>query len=367
MPNDTATKLPAIVPQSPVMPLDAMQRLAESVAKSGMFGIKTPDQALVLMSIAQAEGRHPALAARDYHIIQGAPAKKAEAMARDFLSAGGKIEWHQLDDDSADATFSHPAGGSVRICWDQARVTKAGLGSNPMHKKYPRQMLRSRAVSEGVRTVWPMATSGMYVPEEVTEFARTPIDVTPRADLDRFAAPAAMDPETGEIIDVAEPVDIVRAAHEEAARGTDAFRALWKTLGVSERKLLRPDIAEYQRVAADADARAATDRDDGDDPFGLQPLPAETPNSPAAAAGEPRDLLGAPPAENLTIPLVRNPQPADLGYFARQLLALIAEGPPTAQRIARIRASNEDGLLKLKAGAVAQYDEIMAKLHERGQ
>jgi hypothetical protein len=27
-------------------------------------------------------------------------------------------------------------------------------------------MLRSRVVSEGVRTLWPLATSGMYVPEE---------------------------------------------------------------------------------------------------------------------------------------------------------------------------------------------------------
>jgi uncharacterized protein YbbK (DUF523 family) len=38
-----------------------------------------------------------------------------------------------------------------------------------MWKKYPRQMLRSRVVSEGVRTVCPGATSGMYVPEEVQD------------------------------------------------------------------------------------------------------------------------------------------------------------------------------------------------------
>ena len=31
-------------------------------------------------------------------------------------------------------------------------------------------MLRSRVVSEGIRTTCPMATSGMYVPEEVQEF-----------------------------------------------------------------------------------------------------------------------------------------------------------------------------------------------------
>lgn len=155
-----------------------MQRLADSIARSRLFGMQNSDQALVLMSISQAEGRHPALAARDYDIIQGRPAKKAEAMQRDFMAAGGKIEWHKLSDTEADATFSHPMGGTIRIDWNMERATKAGLGSKDMWKKYPRQMLKARVVSEGVRTVFPTATSGMYVPEEVDDF-REPIDVTP--------------------------------------------------------------------------------------------------------------------------------------------------------------------------------------------
>jgi hypothetical protein len=44
--------------------------MASAIAKSGLFGMKTPDQALALMLIAQAEGMHPAIAARDYHVIQ---------------------------------------------------------------------------------------------------------------------------------------------------------------------------------------------------------------------------------------------------------------------------------------------------------
>ena len=144
-------------------------RVAEAVAKSGLFGIKTPDQALALMMIAQAEGRHPALAARDFDIIQGRPAKKAEAMMRDFMEAGGKVEWHALTDEVADATFSHQQGGSVRITWDMKRAQAAGLGGKDNWKKFPRQMLRSRTVSEGVRTIWPMATSGMYEPGEAAD------------------------------------------------------------------------------------------------------------------------------------------------------------------------------------------------------
>ncbi len=187
---------------TPALTLGDMERLAESIAESGLFSIKTKQQALVLLAISQAEGRHPALAARDYDIIQNRPAKKAEAMMRDFLESGGKVEWHTLDDANADATFSHPAGGTVRIAWNMERVKNAGLLGKDNYKKYPRQMLRSRCVSEGVRTVCPMATSGMYVPEEVADFEpRKPIDVTPPKPV--AMSPATIepphDPETGEI------------------------------------------------------------------------------------------------------------------------------------------------------------------------
>ena len=150
-----------------------LERFAIAIAQSGLFGIKTAPQALALMLIAQAEGRHPALAARDYDIIGGRPSKKAEAMLRDFFDASGRVEWHALDDTIADATFSHPAGGSVRIVWDMNRARTAELGGKDNWKKFPRQMLRSRTVSEGVRTVWPLATSGFYEPGEVGEVVVT--------------------------------------------------------------------------------------------------------------------------------------------------------------------------------------------------
>ena len=159
----------------PSFDFNDLERIATAIARGGLFGSKDPYAVLTLCMLAQAEGQHPAVVFRDYHLISGKPAKKAEAMQRDFLAAGGKIEWHELTDDCCDATFSHPQGGSARISWDKARVKQAQLGSNAMHTKYPRQMLRSRVISEGVRTVFPGATSGMYVPEEVADFA----DVTP--------------------------------------------------------------------------------------------------------------------------------------------------------------------------------------------
>lgn len=168
-----------LVPVSP-MTVSDVEKIAGAIAKGGLFGSKDPYAVLTLCLLAQAEGQHPAVVFRDYHIISGKPAKKAEAMLRDFINAGGKIEWHELSDTIADATFSHPSGGSARISWDHERAKTAQIAGNAMYKKYPRQMLRSRTVSEGVRTVYPGATSGLYVPEEVSGFDDRPVvDITP--------------------------------------------------------------------------------------------------------------------------------------------------------------------------------------------
>ena len=181
----------------PTYAVTDIERMARAFAASKLFGVQNPEQALALCLVAQAEGRHPASAAQDYHIISGRPAKKADAMLRDFLAAGGKVEWHELSDEKADATFSHPGGGSARIDWTMDRAKAAGI-NNPMWKKYPRQMLRSRTVSEGVRTVCPGATSGMYVPEEVQDIVH---DQTPRMAPETPPADPAMEGEFAPIIE----------------------------------------------------------------------------------------------------------------------------------------------------------------------
>lgn len=149
-----------------------MEKLAISIAKSKLFGIKTPEEALSLMAIAQAEGLHPAIAARDYHVIQGRPSLKADAMLSRFQASGGKVEWHAYTDDCCDATLSHPQGGTVRVMWDMARVKKAEISNSAMYKKYPRNMLRARVISEGIRTIYPGVCVGVYTPEEVDAFEK---------------------------------------------------------------------------------------------------------------------------------------------------------------------------------------------------
>ena len=73
---------------SNIITVSEVERMANAVAKSGLFGVKNVEQAMALMLIAQAEGMHPAIAARDFHVIQGRPALKADAMLARFQAAG---------------------------------------------------------------------------------------------------------------------------------------------------------------------------------------------------------------------------------------------------------------------------------------
>jgi hypothetical protein len=151
-----------------------MDQMAGAIAASGLFGMKDKNSVLALMAVAQAEGLHPATAARDFHIIQGRPALKADAMLARFQNAGGKVDWEVYTDEKVTGIFSHPNGGSLAVTWTIEQATKIGLvkpGSG--WQKFPRAMLRSRCISEGIRSVFPGSVTGFYSPEEVADFEPT--------------------------------------------------------------------------------------------------------------------------------------------------------------------------------------------------
>ena len=175
--------------QAPVVyRFDEMRQMAEAIAASGLFGMREPTQALALMLVAQAEGLHPATAAQEYDLIQGKACRKTHSVLARFQAAGGKVDWHELTDEAAIATFSHPSGGSVKIDWtiDRAKKTKVwnkkkeayeALADRDMYRNYPRAMLRARCIAEGVRAVFPGAIGGMLVAEEAYDAPER--DITP--------------------------------------------------------------------------------------------------------------------------------------------------------------------------------------------
>lgn len=166
--------------------INDMQSMAVAIARSQLFGIQNPDQALALMLIAQAEGLHPAVAARDYSIIKGRPALKADAMLARFQSTGGKVEWADYTDQKVTGVFVHPASPKpVSISWSMEMAKAAGLATKDVWKQYPRAMLRARVISEGVRTCYPGASVGVYTPEEIQDFDAKPATKEVSAEVEK--------------------------------------------------------------------------------------------------------------------------------------------------------------------------------------
>lgn len=161
---------------SPI-PVSDIEKMASAITRSGLFGIKSQEQAVALMLIAQAEGKHPASVAAEYDIIQNRPALKSHAALARFQQAGGKIQWTSRTDDKAAAKFSHPSGGEVEITWTMDRAKAAGLTGKQNWKTYPAQMLSCRVVAEGVRAVFPACLNGTYLVEEVQDFDTKPIRI----------------------------------------------------------------------------------------------------------------------------------------------------------------------------------------------
>lgn len=235
---------------SNIIPFDAIEKMADAVTASKLFGVSTKDQALALMLIAQAEGMHPATAARDYHVINGRPTLKADTMLARFMSAGGSVEWIEYTEKKCEAKFSHPQGGSVKVAWtiEQAskimnKVYKQGvcvgqtsLTDKDVWKQYPRQMLRSRVISEGIRTIFPGVAVGVYTPEEAEDFHEQPKHV------------AAKIIESNPIDQSDEKIAaLLKESTESLEKGFYKCKSWIWTLNSEERELLKkPAFAEWR-------------------------------------------------------------------------------------------------------------------------
>jgi hypothetical protein len=172
--------------------LDTMERMADWFVKSRLFGIETKEQAVSLMMLCQAEGIHPAIALRDYHIIKGRHCMKADTMLARFQQAGGVIEWKDYTDTKCAALFSHPVHcpKPVLVDWTIERAKQAGITGKDNWRNYPRQMLRARVISDGIKTTFPIGSIGIYTPEELQDIDDAPKTMKPAVSMPKAVVDA---------------------------------------------------------------------------------------------------------------------------------------------------------------------------------
>ena len=157
-------------------PIQAIEKMGEMIWASGMFGCVKPEQGMVLAMQCLAEGKAPLELAKTYHIIEGKLTMRADAMLGRYLTTGGKVKWLVRSDTEVRAIWSKD-GNDVEIASTMeefknngiALSAKGGLKDN--WRKFPKQMLTARNVSEAVRLLAPQIISGIYTPEEVSDFS----------------------------------------------------------------------------------------------------------------------------------------------------------------------------------------------------
>lgn len=163
-------------PEWTIVGRDEMRELAAAAAGSGYFpGIKTVDQALTLMALCRSEGLDPMQAVRRYHIIEGRPVMRSDAMQAEFQRQGGRIVWLRFDNAACEAMFHHPIhapeGVKVGFSIEDARI--AGLSDRPTWRRHPANMLRARVVTNGVRMILPGVVVGIYTEDEILDVVAT--------------------------------------------------------------------------------------------------------------------------------------------------------------------------------------------------
>ena len=156
--------------------INELNSVACTVAKSGLFGAKSPEQAYVAIATGMELGLKPMQALRNITVIQGKPTFSADgafAVVRSHPEYGG-IEWIKQDAQEASCKITRVSkGGQLKETFvgsfSMKEAAAAGLANKDNWKHYPARMLRARALSFACRDAFPDVLNGLYTPEEIRE------------------------------------------------------------------------------------------------------------------------------------------------------------------------------------------------------
>lgn len=190
LPVSTGTELvllPSPRPASQPVAWDAELQGAQYLLKSGLcpVALKTPEAVLFVVLAGRDLGLSPVASLRGLTVIQGKIEVSADLQLGLFHRAGGKSQWVELTEGSAVLQLTAPWMTALhRSSFTMADATRAGLNDGN-YKKYPKAMLRSRAITQGLKDIGFDATAGCYAPGEIGG----PVDVETETSVGADASP----------------------------------------------------------------------------------------------------------------------------------------------------------------------------------
>lgn len=154
--------------------MSELQVFAKTATASGFYmGLKSPEQAQMIMMSGRDLGLSYTQSLRAFHVINGRPTMSADGMVAVCLGHANVCEYFVTVETSADkCTVETKRRGSPtpqRLTFTMTEAKAAGL-SGGNWSKYPAAMLRARARSALARDVYPDLLMGLYDPDEVGEY-----------------------------------------------------------------------------------------------------------------------------------------------------------------------------------------------------
>ena len=170
----TTTALAVHTPM-PVSTIADLVKAGELLARSGMFDLNDAS-GFVVAATCHQQGISLMEFHRSYHIVEGKPSMRADAMLAELRKRGGKYTITANTVEKAAATFEFE-GQTYKVSYtmDDAKRTgdcykKDGKTLKFTWEKRPDDMLWARMISRAVRRLCPEINAGIYTSEEVSDF-----------------------------------------------------------------------------------------------------------------------------------------------------------------------------------------------------
>lgn len=150
-------------------------QFATAAAKSRLFGVDSPEAALMIAMAGRDLGFSYAQSLRAFHVVKGKPTLSADGMVAAALASGQCDYFRAIEITETSATWETQRKGSqaVRYTFTMPDAERAGL-VNDMYRRHPRRMLSARAKAYLARDVYPDLMLGLLLEDEAHEAASRP-------------------------------------------------------------------------------------------------------------------------------------------------------------------------------------------------
>lgn len=206
--------LAAITPRS----LQDVELLAAKAHKSGMYGVKSAEDAFMRIATGLELGLSASQALRGIHVFSGKPTLAADTMLAVCQRSPLCETFACVESSATKATYVAKRVGQpeTRLTWTIEEAKAAKLDGKDNWRMYPAAMLRARCIAALARMVFADLLLGLYTPEEMG-------DAQPARTVEAQVVPVTAD---GELLDDATALAADLEQRIRAAESLDALAAL---------------------------------------------------------------------------------------------------------------------------------------------